>query len=115
MRQKFEKSKLKEKLEKFEKIKERISIEKFDREEKLRRDKERKRAWRKDEENEENKHLVRELERVERREKKKMLEDRWSMMKWISSFIEDNEDKWMREMRGKEEKFIYLAGWEELQ
>ena len=42
MRQKFEKSKLKEKLEKFEKIKERISIEKFDREEKLRRDKERK-------------------------------------------------------------------------
>ena len=42
----FAKSDLKGKLEKLERIKEKMSIEKSDREEKLRRDKERKRAWR---------------------------------------------------------------------
>jgi hypothetical protein len=36
---------------------------------------------------------VREVERVERREKKKELEDRWSLMKWVTKFMEENVKK----------------------
>ena len=70
-----------------------------------------KRAWRKERENEESKRLVRELERVERREKKKQLEEKWSMMKWVTKFIEENEGEWKRERERKEsgERRVTLA------
>ena len=74
-----------------ERIKKRLKNEEEEKEEKFKRDKERKRAGSNENEKEENKQLVRELERVERREKKTMLEDRWPLMKWISKFIEENE------------------------
>ena len=35
--------------------------------------------------------LVREVERVERREQKKQLEEKWALMKWVTKFIEENE------------------------
>ena len=56
--------------------------------------------------------LVRELERVERREKKKQLEDRWSLMKWVSKFIEENDVNWRK---GKlERERLSVEEWENL-
>ena len=72
------------------------------REEKREQDRERKRTWRKEKEKEESKMLVREVERVERREKKKQLEDKWALMKWVSKFIEENEGGLKRERIGRE-------------
>ena len=59
--------------------------------------------------------LVRELERAERREKKKQIEDRWALMKWVTKYIDENEANWRNEKRklGNEEK-ISVNEWDRL-
>ena len=60
--------------------------------------------------------LVREVERVERRERKKQLEDRWSLMKWVTKYIEENEGNWKREELIRKEKGekLSVGEWEKL-
>ena len=93
----FEKADKSHRLEKLEKIIQRLKSEELEREEMRERNRERKRAWRKEKEKEESKMLVRELERAERREKKKQIEDRWALMKWVTKYIDENEANWRNE------------------
>ena len=55
---------------------------------------------------EEAKQLVREVEKMERKEKKKMLEERWAFIRWVTGFIVENTDEWEmdREIRKEERK-----------
>ena len=63
------------------------------RKENMLKERERKRKWRKEKDAEEAKQLVREVEKLERKEKKKMLEKRWALMRWVAGFIEENIDR----------------------
>ena len=54
----------------------------------------RKKKWRKEKEAEESKTLIREAEKAERKEKQRMLEDRWKMVRWLAEFIDKNTNKW---------------------
>ena len=47
-----------------------------------------------------------EQEKTERKQNKKMMEERWAMARWISSYIDENTDRWKREknMRKDDEK-----------
>ena len=100
------------KLDKLEKIIERVKCEERDSEKRREEDRERKRKWRKEKEKEESKMLIREVERVERREKKKQLEEKWALMKWVTGFIEENEVGWKRENVRKTR--VSLEEWEML-
>ena len=56
--------------------------------------------------------MIREMERVERREKKN-LEKKWEIMKWISEFISENEEKWKEDGKLREEEANRkMADWE---
>ena len=58
---------------------------------------------------EEANQLVRDIEKLERKEKKKMLEKRWALMSWVAGFIEENTDKWERDKDiRKEERKLNL-------
>jgi hypothetical protein len=64
-------------------------------------------------ENEENKFLVRESERLERREKKKQLERKWEMLRWVTDFLKENGERWRDEGNEREEEAKKkLADWE---
>ena len=41
--------------------------------------------------------LRKDYERKERKQKQKMMGERWAMARWISSYIDENKDKWERE------------------
>ena len=58
------------------------------------RERERRREWRREKDAAEAKKLVRKDERRERKEKQKMLEDRWKLLRWLAHFTELNTDKW---------------------
>ena len=47
-----------------------------------------------------------EHEKGERKAKKRMLEERWAMARWIASYIDENSDRWKKEQeeRQKDEK-----------
>ena len=49
--------------------------------------------------------LRKEQERKARKQTKKMLEERWAMLRWVTSFIEENQEKWtkMDERRGEKD------------
>ena len=47
--------------------------------------------------------LKKEHDRKTRIEKAKLLGDRWAMLRWISNFIKENEEKWTKERIEKEE------------
>ena len=58
---------------------------------------------------------MRELERAERREKKKMLEERWTLMKWLTKFIVENEGYWKRgKVLEMERDVLSVNEWETL-
>ena len=48
--------------------------------------------------------------------RKRMLEERWEMAKWISSYISENEEKWRVEKREREENSRkWLEDWSRLE
>ena len=47
--------------------------------------------------------MKKEHDRKTRIEKAKLLGDRWAMLRWISNFIKENEEKWTKERIEKEE------------
>ena len=53
----------------------------------------RKRTWRKEKEAEEAKMIIREAERVERKEKQRVLEERWKLIRWLAEFIDTNRER----------------------
>ena len=46
--------------------------------------------------------LRQEQEKKARKIKKRMLEERWEMARWISKYISENEERWAREKRERE-------------
>ena len=64
---------------------------------------------------EEAKQLGREVEKMKRKEEKKMLEERGAFIRWVTGFIVENTDKWEmdREIR-KEERKLKLEEWERM-
>ena len=36
---------------------------------------------------------------ADRKIRKRMLEERWAMAKWVTSYIDENTDKWEREKK----------------
>ena len=96
-------------LTKLEKIRERLKKEEIEKQEKREKEKMLKRAWRKEKEKEECKLLIREVEKVERREK--MLEERWTMLRWVTGFIEKNQEKWSERDERRREK-VTLEEWD---
>ena len=46
--------------------------------------------------------LRREQEKRYKLKRKRMLEDRWEMARWISSYISENEERWDRERKERE-------------
>ena len=47
--------------------------------------------------------LCQEQERMDKKVKKKMLEERWEMMKWLTKYIDENTDKWNKQKKEIEE------------
>ena len=48
-------------------------------------------------------HFLREeQEKADKKIKKKMLEERWAMTKWITRYIDENADKWEKEKKERE-------------
>jgi hypothetical protein len=47
--------------------------------------------------------LRQEQEKLDRKIKKKMLEERWTMMKWVTTYIDENADKWARDKKERQE------------
>ena len=47
--------------------------------------------------------LRQEQEKQDKKVKKKMLEERWEMMKWLTRYIDENTDKWAIQKKEKEE------------
>ena len=84
---------LKEKLEKLETLKTRLVEEEESLTKTHNRDKARKRKWRKEKKADEANNLIREVGKAERKEKQRMLEDRWRMVRWLAEFIDLNKDK----------------------
>ena len=85
---------LDEKLGKLEQIKQRLKDEEEKIEEIHERDKIRKRKRRKEKEKEEAKMLVREAEKMERKERQRVLEERWKMVRWLAECMDVNREKW---------------------
>ena len=115
----FERKKtLEERLERLQTIKYRLEKEEETRLERIEKDRERKRTWRKEKDEEDAKKLVREVERWERKEKQRMLEERWILLRWLTDFVDVNTNKWDEEEEGKEnekeEKKLDLKMWEKL-
>ena len=54
--------------------------------------------------------LRQEQEKRDKIIKKKMLEERWEMTKWITKYIDENEDRWAREKKEGEES---VKKWQE--
>ena len=44
-----------------------------------------------------------EQEKSEKKLKKRMLEERWAMARWISKYIDENTEKWKREKINRQE------------
>ena len=50
---------------------------------------------------------------MERKHKKKILEEKWEMMKWLSQYIEDNTERWRREEKiRKIEREEKISNWD---
>ena len=47
--------------------------------------------------------LRQEQERQDKKVKKKMLEERWEMTKWLTQYIDQNTEKWTRQKKEREE------------
>jgi hypothetical protein len=47
--------------------------------------------------------LRQEQEKQDKKVKKKMIEERWKMMKWLTKYIDENTDKWAKQKKEKEE------------
>ena len=54
--------------------------------------------------------IIREAERVERKEKQRVLEERWKLIRWLAEFIDTNRER--SEKKGKE---INIEKWEKLE
>ena len=51
-------------------------------------------------------------EKADKKIKKKMLEERWAMTKWITAYIEENTSKWEKEKKEREENSKHwLEAW----
>jgi hypothetical protein len=50
--------------------------------------------------------LRQEHEKQEKKTKKRMLEEMWAMMRWITSYIDENEEKWARDKKERQETQI---------
>jgi hypothetical protein len=37
------------------------------------------------------------VEKNERQHRKKLMEDKWQMMKWLTQYIEENTERWRKE------------------
>ena len=85
------------KLEKLEEIVERIKAEKKKREEDKEIEKTRREKLLKEHKIKQEKMLRMEQEKRERIKIQKMLETRWEMARWITSYIVENEKKWEKE------------------
>ena len=90
------------KLEKLEEIVERIKVENKKREEYKEIEKARREKLLKENKIKQEKMLRMEQEKRERINTKKMLESRWEMAKWITSYITENEKKWEKEKTERE-------------
>ena len=76
-------------------------------------EKERKRKLLKEKEKADNRKLIKEVEKMERKYKKKILEEKWEMMKWLSLYIEDNTERWRREEKiRKIEREEKISNWD---
>ena len=71
-------------LEKLEKIQERIELERIEERKKI-------------EERDKKKKESSSEKRIERKRKQKMLEEKWEMMRWITAFIDENQEEWESE------------------
>ena len=47
--------------------------------------------------------LRQEQDKLDRKIKKKRLEERWALMKWVTTYIDDNTDKWARDKKERQE------------
>ena len=48
--------------------------------------------------------MIRESEKVARKEKQRMLKERWKLIRWLANFIDENTDKWNMEGFEKDEE-----------
>ena len=54
-----------------------------------------------------------EAEREERKERKRKLEERWSLLRWVTEYIEENQERWEKDAaERKEEEKLRLRIWE---
>ena len=52
-------------------------------------------------------------EKQERKEKKKQLEEKWEMLRWVTTYLEKNQARWEREKEERRmEQKETLAAWE---
>ena len=93
-----------EKLAKIEKLLEKLQQERKDAKEQERREVERRERYIKEKRERENDRIVKEKERKAKLKKKAELEKHWDMLRWITSFIEENKVKWNEQDLIKEQE-----------
>ena len=54
------------------------------------------------------------MEREERKEKQKALEERWKLVRWLVEFIDVNTEKWGTQNHREFEKDIDIEKWENM-
>ena len=97
-------------LEKLEEIKLRMEDEDKKMKELHEKEKLRKKKWKKEKEAEEAKLLIREVEKAERKEKQRLLEGRWRLIRWLADYVDKLTDKWSHlERDGKK---LTVRDWE---
>ena len=52
--------------------------------------------------------------RIERKRKQKMLEEKWEMMRWITAFIDENQEEWESQKRLRREEHVQKNGAEQI-
>ena len=93
-----------EKLAKIEKLLEKLQQERKDAKEQERREVERRERYIKEKRERENDRIVKEKDRKAKLKKKAELEKHWDMLRWITSFIEENKIKWNEQDLIKEQE-----------
>ena len=47
--------------------------------------------------------LRQEQDRADKKGKKRMMEERWAIAKWLTKYIDENTDRWKKEKKEREE------------
>ena len=75
-------------------------------------EKDRKRTLLKEKGKADNRKHIKELEKIDRQHRKKLMEEKWQMMKWMTQYIEQNTERWRKEEKirriAREEK---ISAW----